>query len=281
MPRLMTWPICMLISGASRTRASSGLGIGIERIEFDAGVVEFELPVDSALPVVAVGAPDGEFPAERLNRRESSSAQALPGQKTQAELAKTFVVLEATARYERQLVAGLADTGFIVAAVNPRQVRDFAKALGNRAKTDSIDARVIARFGDQVRPLAIPNSVRSRPNSTNLALGDGSSLRCGPPRRTVREPPSRRPWRGVSPGRSSPKCPNSVSSSASGSASRRSIATADSPAAAAPTSADDARSAPPSTWLHPQPDTTTPSSANSPCDWKLKANVPKSSLSPE
>jgi transposase len=72
------------------------------------------------------------------------------------EPAKTFVVLEATGGYERQIVVALADAGFVVAVVNPRQVRDFAKALGILAKTDAIDARVIARFGDQVRPRAIP-----------------------------------------------------------------------------------------------------------------------------
>ena len=59
-----------------------------------------------------------------------------------------LVVIEATGGYERQLAAG----GHHVSVVNPRQVRDFAKGLGILAKTDRIDARVIARFGQQVHP---------------------------------------------------------------------------------------------------------------------------------
>jgi transposase len=63
-----------------------------------------------------------------------------------------IVVVEATGKYERGLVAALATAGLPVVVVNPRQVRDFAKALGVLAKTDAIDARVLARFGADVRP---------------------------------------------------------------------------------------------------------------------------------
>lgn len=63
-----------------------------------------------------------------------------------------LIVLEATGGYERTVVAELLSAGYQVAVVNPRQVRDFAKALGILAKTDRIDAKVIARFGQQVRP---------------------------------------------------------------------------------------------------------------------------------
>ena len=62
------------------------------------------------------------------------------------------VVLEATGAYERPLVADLAAAKISVAVVNARCVRDFAKALGVLAKTDRIDAAVIARFGQQVNP---------------------------------------------------------------------------------------------------------------------------------
>ena len=62
------------------------------------------------------------------------------------------VVLEATGAYERPLVADLAAATISVAVVNARGVRDFAKALGVLAKTDRIDAAVIARFGQQVNP---------------------------------------------------------------------------------------------------------------------------------
>ncbi len=63
-----------------------------------------------------------------------------------------LVVVEATGGYERQLAAELTAGGHHVSVVNPRQVRDFAKGLGILAKTDRIDARVIARFGQQVHP---------------------------------------------------------------------------------------------------------------------------------
>lgn len=63
-----------------------------------------------------------------------------------------LIVVEATGGYERQLVAELVGAGYYVAVANPRQVRDFAKGLGILAKTDRIDARVIARFGQDVKP---------------------------------------------------------------------------------------------------------------------------------
>jgi len=63
-----------------------------------------------------------------------------------------LVTVEATGGYERLLVVDLLDAGHLVAVVNPRQVRDFAKALGILAKTDRIDAAVIALFGQQVKP---------------------------------------------------------------------------------------------------------------------------------
>ena len=66
-----------------------------------------------------------------------------------------LIVLEATGRYERAVVLELVNAGHVVSVVNPRQVRDFAKALGILAKTDKIDARVIAKFGEQVRPRAV------------------------------------------------------------------------------------------------------------------------------
>lgn len=67
-----------------------------------------------------------------------------------------LLVLEATGGYEAPVVAALASAGLPVAVVNPRQVRDFAKALGRLAKTDRIDAQVLALFGARVRPPARP-----------------------------------------------------------------------------------------------------------------------------
>ncbi len=63
-----------------------------------------------------------------------------------------LVILEATGGYEAVVVAKLAAAAIPVVVVNPRQVRDFAKSLGRLAKTDAIDARVLALFGERVRP---------------------------------------------------------------------------------------------------------------------------------
>lgn len=63
---------------------------------------------------------------------------------------KPYVVLEATGGYERNLAHQLATCGCKGSIVNPRQVRDFAKASGYLAKTDRIDAQVIARFAEKI-----------------------------------------------------------------------------------------------------------------------------------
>jgi len=68
------------------------------------------------------------------------------------EQAPTLIVLEATGGYEATLAASLAHAGFAVVVANPRQVRHFAKATGQLAKTDRIDARVLALFAERVRP---------------------------------------------------------------------------------------------------------------------------------
>ena len=64
----------------------------------------------------------------------------------------TLVVLEATGGIELPLTSALALAGLPVVVVNPRQVRDFAKATGQLAKTDAIDAQVLARFAEAIRP---------------------------------------------------------------------------------------------------------------------------------
>ena len=66
--------------------------------------------------------------------------------------APTLIVLEATGGYELLCVAALAAADLPVVVVNPRQVRDFARATGQLAKTDRIDADILARFADTVRP---------------------------------------------------------------------------------------------------------------------------------
>jgi transposase len=68
----------------------------------------------------------------------------------------SLVVVEATGGFETTVAAALAGAGLPLAVVNPRQIRDFARALGKLAKTDAIDAEVIALFAEKVRPEARP-----------------------------------------------------------------------------------------------------------------------------
>lgn len=69
-----------------------------------------------------------------------------------AALGPHVIVLEATGGYELAVVGALVESQLPVVVVNPRQVRDFAKATGELAKTDAIDALMLARFGERVRP---------------------------------------------------------------------------------------------------------------------------------
>jgi transposase len=79
----------------------------------------------------------------------------------------SLVVLEATGGYEVPVAAVLAAAGLPVAVVNPRQVRDFARATGRLAKTDALDAQMLALFGEAVRP-----PVRALPDEQAQALGE-------------------------------------------------------------------------------------------------------------
>jgi transposase len=75
------------------------------------------------------------------------------------------IVLEASGGYEVAIVAALASRELPVVVVNPRQVRDFARAIGQLAKTDRIDAQVLARFGEAIRP-----ELRPMPDATTRGL---------------------------------------------------------------------------------------------------------------
>ena len=68
----------------------------------------------------------------------------------------TLMVLEATGGLERAATAALATAGLPVVVVNPRQARDFARATGQLAKTDALDARALAHFADVIRPTPRP-----------------------------------------------------------------------------------------------------------------------------
>ncbi len=81
--------------------------------------------------------------------------------------AVALVVLEATGRYERRAAFALMDAGLQVAVVNPRQPRDFAKASNQLAKTDKIDARILAWFGAVIGP-----RVSEKPAENQLILDE-------------------------------------------------------------------------------------------------------------
>ena len=72
------------------------------------------------------------------------------------ELQPALIVLEATGGLELPVAAALAAAGLPVAVVNPRRVRDFARANGRLAKSDPLDADVLAHFGQALRPPVRP-----------------------------------------------------------------------------------------------------------------------------
>ena len=69
------------------------------------------------------------------------------------EIRPELIVMEATGGYELNLAATLQAEGFAVAIVNPRRIRDFARAAGQIAKTDKLDARIIAHFAVTLEPM--------------------------------------------------------------------------------------------------------------------------------
>lgn len=82
--------------------------------------------------------------------RNSDGLEQLIGELRQ--LAPALIVLEATGGYEVIVAAALASANLPLAVVNPRQTRDFARAIGRLAKTDALDAEVNALFAERVRP---------------------------------------------------------------------------------------------------------------------------------
>ena len=72
------------------------------------------------------------------------------------QVAPTLIVMEATGGLEMRLASELAAKGLPVAVINPRQARDFAKATGQLAKTDLVDAAVLAAFARAIRPAVRP-----------------------------------------------------------------------------------------------------------------------------
>ena len=90
--------------------------------------------------------PEGQFSAPN---NEAGFAQVLARLNA---VHPTLVVLEATGGLELPLAGVLAAAGVPIVVVNPRQVRDFAKATGRLAKTDALDAQTLAHFAEVMRP---------------------------------------------------------------------------------------------------------------------------------
>ncbi len=112
------------------------------------------------------------------------------------QMSPRLVVLEATGGLERRAVAALAGAALPVIAVNPRQARDFAKATGKLAKTDAIDAAVLADFGDRIRPEVRPLKdeqtqelealVTRRRQVVDMITAEKNRLAAAPPSERVR-----------------------------------------------------------------------------------------------
>ncbi len=88
------------------------------------------------------------------------------------KLKPQLVVMEATGGYERAMAKALHEAGMPLAVMNPRQVRDFARASGQLAKTDSLDARLLALFAQRMEPPAQP-----APDEKEEALGELAARR--------------------------------------------------------------------------------------------------------
>jgi len=95
----------------------------------------------------------GEAASERFANDEDGIAKLI-GQLRSRQVA--LVVLEATGGYQRKVLAELLGAGLQAVAVNPRQVRDFAKAVGTLEKTDQVDAKVLSLFAERIQPKVRP-----------------------------------------------------------------------------------------------------------------------------
>jgi len=124
-----------------------------------AAEVSIGIDVSKARLEVALGA-TGELFAVANDARGIAGLSA-----RLVELGPELVVLEPSGGWETALVAELGAAGLPLAVVNPRQVRDFGRAGGQLAKTDTLDARLLARFGDRMRP-----AVRRLPDAQELEL---------------------------------------------------------------------------------------------------------------
>ena len=106
-----------------------------------------------------------EFPTRNPMRFEYTTEGIEALRKQLQQRTPFLIVIEATGGLEQLLVAELAAARLPVVVINPRQARDFAKSTGQLAKTDAIDARILAHFGHAVRP-----PIRPLPDENALEL---------------------------------------------------------------------------------------------------------------
>jgi transposase len=114
--------------------------------------------IDVAKPHLDVAARGGPALPDVLRHVANTEAGLGPLVRALAALRPALIVCEASGGYEAPLVAALAEAGLRIAVVNPRRVREFAKAVGVLAKTDRLDAAVLALYAECLKP--VPRPVR-------------------------------------------------------------------------------------------------------------------------
>ena len=92
------------------------------------------------------------YPQGKQWRSSNSHSGIIETVETLASFKVALVVIEATGGLEQAVTNALSQAGVVVVVSNPCRIRDFAKALGKLAKTERIDAQVLARYGEAVRP---------------------------------------------------------------------------------------------------------------------------------
>lgn len=116
---------------------------------------EFFVGIDiskACLDICIIPAPEQAWPARLVNDEAGRTQLAA----ALLALQPALIVMEATGGWEAPLAAQLGSAGLPLAVLNPKRVRDFARASGMAAKTDRLDARVLALFAQRMRPAAKP-----------------------------------------------------------------------------------------------------------------------------
>jgi transposase len=134
--------------------------------------VSTEIKVCVGIDVAKKSLEVAAFPLDRRWNLENNPKQFPDLIQNLLELSPERIIVEATGGLETLLVAQLNEAGLPVIVVNPRQARDFAKAIGQLSKTDRVDAYMLARFGEAVRP-----EIRTIPDEATRKLCDLLSRR--------------------------------------------------------------------------------------------------------